>query len=75
MYYVSTGSIISSQRSLIVSIQRFTRLVFGLTQSPFILEGTLKKHFENYRESFKELIKTIENDIYLDDLVTGGNNL
>ena len=30
-----------------IEILRFTRLVFGLTQSPFILEGTLKKHFEN----------------------------
>ena len=33
------------------------------------------KHFENYRDSFKELIKIIENDMYVDDLVTGGNNL
>ena len=54
---------------------RFTWSVFGLTESPFILEGTLKKHFENYRESFKELIKIIENDRYVDDLVTGRNNL
>ena len=54
---------------------RFTWSVFGLTESPFILEGTLKKHFENYRESFKELIKIIESDMYLDDLVTVGNNL
>ena len=33
------------------------------------------KHFENYRDSFKELIKIIENDMYVDDLVTGCNNL
>ena len=39
------------------------------------MESTLKKHFENYRDSFKELIKIIENDMYVDDLVTGGNNL
>ena len=54
---------------------RFTWLVFGLIESPFILKGTLKKHFENYSESFKELIKIIENDRYVDDLVTGGSNL
>ena len=60
---------------MIVSSQRFTRLVFGLTQSPFILEGTLKKHFESYRDSFKELIKIIENYMYVDDLVTRSNNL
>ena len=28
-----------------IQILRFTRLVFGLNQSPFILEGTLKTHF------------------------------
>ena len=54
---------------------RFTRLAFGLTQSPFILEGTLKKHFENNRDSFKRLIKIIENEMYVNDLITGGNNL
>ena len=66
---------VNSLESKNVEILRFTRLVFGLTQSYFILEGTLKKHFENYKESFKELIKIIENDLYVDDLVTGGNNL
>lgn len=50
---------------------RFTRLVFGLTQSPFPLEETLKSHFENYRHKNEQTIKIIENDIYSDDLVTG----
>ena len=50
---------------------RFTRLVFGLTQSPFPLEEPLKSHFENYRHKNQQTIKIIENDIYSDDLVTG----
>ena len=66
---------VDSLESKIIETLRFARLIFNLTQSPFILEGTLKKHFENYRDSFKELIKIIENDMYVDDLVTGGNNL
>ena len=66
---------VDSLESKIIEILRFTRLVFGLTQSPFILEGTLKKHLENYRDSFKELIKIIENDMYVHDLITGINNL
>ena len=66
---------VNSLESRNIEILRFTRLVFGLTQSPFILQGSLKKHFENYRGSFKELIKIIEDDMYVDDLVTGGNNL
>ena len=68
MHYVFTG--FNSLESKNIEILRFTRLVFGLTQSPFILEGTLKKHFENYRKTFKKSIKIIENDMYVDDLVT-----
>ena len=34
-----------------IEILRFTRLVFSLTQFPFILEGTLKNHFENYKHA------------------------
>ena len=50
-------------------------MVFGLTQSPFILEGTLKKHFENCKPACSKVIEVIENDMYLDDLVTGGESL
>ena len=50
-------------------------MVFGLTQSPFILEGTLKKHFENYQQVYAKIIEVIESDMYVDDLVTGGESL
>ena len=50
---------VDSLESKNIEILRFTRLVFSLTQSPFFLEGTLRKHFEDYRDSFKELIKII----------------
>ena len=73
MYYVFTG--FNGPESKNIEILRFTRSVFSLTQSPFILEGTLKKHFDNYRKNFKKLIKIIENDMYVDDLLTGGNSL
>ena len=49
-------------------------LVFGLTQSAFVLEGVLKKHFDNYRDNYAEIVKAIENDIHVDDLITGGIN-
>ena len=64
-----------SLKSKIIEILRFANLVFGLTKSPFILEGTLEMHFEKYRDSFEELIRIIENDAQVDDLVTGCNNL
>ena len=65
---------VDSLESKIIEILRFIRLAFGLTQFSFTFEGTLKKYFENYMDSFEKLTKIIEN-IYVDDLVTGGNNL
>ena len=54
---------------------RFTRLLFGLNQSPFILEGTLRTHFDTYRNMYLELIEKIKDDMYVDDMVTGGDNV
>ena len=53
----------------IVEINRFTWLVFGLTQSPFILEGTLKKLFKTI------VIQKVQNDTYVDELVLEGTDL
>ena len=47
----------------------------GLTQSPFILEGTLKKHFENYKQAYAKIIEIVENDMYVDNLVMGEESL
>ena len=54
---------------------RFTRLVFRLNQSPFILEGTLKSYFEKYENMYLDLIKKIRDVICVDYLVTGGEGL
>ena len=58
----------------IVEINRFTRLVFGLTQSSFIL-GTLKQHFQNYMNEYRIVVQKIQRDMYVDDLGSGGTNL
>ena len=59
----------------IVEINRFTRLVFGLIQSPFILEGTLKEHFQNCMNKYPIVVENSQNVMYVDDLVSGGTNL
>ena len=65
----------------IIKIYRFTKLIFGWSQSPYILEDSFKKHLklkytsENYIGMFRELIERVKDDIYVEDLVTGGEEV
>ena len=52
----------------VIEINRFTRFVFGLTQLPFIHEGTLKEHFRYY---FKEHPILTETENYFGGHVGG----
>ena len=53
---------------------RFTRLVFGLVQSPFILGGTLQEHLGSYIEKYPTEVAEIKDDLCVHDLISGGNN-
>ena len=58
-------------------IYRFTRVLFGLTCSPFLLNGTLKHHFQSdwIRNMFEKFIlEKLLRDLYVDDLATCFNN-
>ena len=59
----------------LVEITRFTRLVFGQTQSPFILEATLKVHLHNYLSNYPKVIEDISDDMYVYDLRSGFNTV
>ena len=59
----------------VLETNRFTRLVFGLTQSPFMLESTLKEHFQYHINEYPTLIEAISEDMYLDDLVSVSNTI
>ena len=48
--------------------------MFGLTQSPFVLDATVQYHLQNYIK-FEELVKQIMEDLYVDDLITGGEKI
>ena len=50
----------------------FTRLVFGLTSSPFILNATVKFHLSQYlgQEKLKYVIEKFLQDLYVDDSTT-----
>ena len=50
---------------------RFTRVVFGVCSTPFLLNSTIRHHFEQYRSSHPELIQKLVDSFYVDDVVTG----
>ena len=50
-------------------------MVFGLRLSPSILGVVITHHLSKYREAQPDLIKKLENSLYVDDLVSGAANL
>ena len=50
------------------------QIVFGLIQFPFILGGTLQEHLETYIEKYPIEVAEIKDDLYVDDLISGGNS-
>ena len=46
---------------------RFTRLAFGLTCSPYILNATIRYHLTGYAHSDPEFTKNVINSLYVDD--------
>lgn len=58
-----------------IEIYRFAMLMFGLTQSPFILEEILDLHFNNCAQEVWEVSEKVRDNMYLDDMVTGGESI
>ena len=51
---------------------RFTRALFGLTSSPFLLGGVIHHLLESCRENYPSIVSEIERSLYVDDLISGG---
>ena len=51
---------------------RFTRALFGLAPSTFLLGGVIQQHLENFREQYPKVVEEIKRSLYMDDLVSGG---
>ena len=58
-----------------IDVYRFTRALFGLTCSPFLLGGVINEHLDNWKVRYPEMVKELREGIYVDDLMTGGTTV
>ena len=59
------------KKNLEIMVLRFTRAVFGVCSSPFLLNATLKHHIERYKKEDPEFVDQFLRSIYVDDLSSG----
>ena len=52
------------------TVFRMTRVVFGVSASPFLLQATIKRHLSLYAESLPGSVLRLGSDLYCDDLLT-----
>ena len=63
------------EKDLKVRTLRFTRVLFGLGPSPFLLGGVIKHHLDTCRGDQPKYVEEIERSLYVDDLLTGGQTV
>ena len=63
---------IKDLNSQTVEALRFTRALFGLTCSQFLLGGVVQHLLESCREKYPGIVREIERSLYVDDLISGG---
>ena len=54
-----------------IVIKRFTSVLFGLKQSPYLLNATIQFHMEKFVADYAEIVIQFLRDLYMDDNVTG----
>ncbi len=57
-----------------ITALKFTRVVFGVSSSPFLLNATIRHHLEGFLSSHPELVPSLTRSIYVDDVVHGADN-
>jgi len=54
-----------------IQTYRFTRVVFGVSSSPFLLNATIKHHLEKYGKTYPQFVQLF---VYVDDVRFGVDN-
>ncbi len=58
-----------------VQVFRFTRVVFGVSSSPFLLNATIDHHLKLFSSTKPELVRLLLQSIYVDDVVAGARDV
>ena len=58
--------------SMQVQVFRFTRALFRLAPSPFLLGGVIEQHLESWSERLPQSVAEILRSLCVDDLISGG---
>ena len=52
------------------TVFRMTRVVFGVSASPFLLQATIRRHLSQYADSYNATALRLSTDLYCNDLLT-----
>ena len=63
---------IKDKKTSNVEVLRFTRALFGMAHSPFLLGGTLHQHLEGLKERYPSAVEEIKKSLYVDGVITNG---
>ena len=64
---------ITNLKATEIETLRFTRVVFGLAPSPFLLNGVIQQHLESLESHYPKSVMEIRKNLYVDDLISGGS--
>jgi hypothetical protein len=54
---------------------RFTRALFGLAPSPFLLGGVIEYHLQSWEDRKPDTFAKIKKSLYVDDLISGSTTV
>ena len=57
-----------------IRVLRFTRVVFGVTSSPFLLNAMFQHHLNQHCSTHPELIERLTKSTYVDDVICGAKD-
>ncbi|XP_044184810.1 uncharacterized protein LOC122964955 [Acropora millepora] len=58
-----------------IVVKRFNRVVFGVTSSPFLLNGTVRHHVSNYEVEDPQFVNDFLSSLYVDDFNGGKDSV